>query len=107
MIFYDPSLSSTPPWPDAPATPASLLDHIKLGYTYDTDPAVPAMEVAAMEPEERAKAQAEPAEARRADPLKQRRLRIDARDHFRKRLEELEEVPPRASPNRETSPAKE
>jgi hypothetical protein len=46
MIFFDPSLTSTPPWSDAPATPASVIDHRALGYVYDTDPPKPEMDLA-------------------------------------------------------------
>jgi len=37
MIFYDTSLSSTPPWTYPAATPASVLDHHVLGYSYDDE----------------------------------------------------------------------
>lgn len=38
MVFFDPTLTSTPPWSDPPATPVSVIDHRRLGYVYDTDP---------------------------------------------------------------------
>jgi len=39
MTFYDPALSSTPPWADPPATPAKVVDHHGLGYQYDYETA--------------------------------------------------------------------
>ena len=37
MIFYDPALSSTPPWGDPPASPSKVMDHHGLGYNYDQE----------------------------------------------------------------------
>lgn len=37
MTFYYRDLSSTPPWGGRAATPADVLDHRTLGYSYDTD----------------------------------------------------------------------
>jgi tyrosinase len=72
MIFFDPKLSSTPPWSDPPATPSRVMDHHGLNYTYDQEPPSPATL-------ERAPVAAVP-----------RRVRMQARDRFRLRIEELE-----------------
>jgi tyrosinase len=45
MIFYDPSLSSTPPWSDPPATPSNVVDHHGLGYIYDFEATPPSPHV--------------------------------------------------------------
>jgi tyrosinase len=39
LIFYDATSGDVPPWPDS-ATPADVLNHHTLGYSYDTDPPV-------------------------------------------------------------------
>jgi hypothetical protein len=67
MIFFDPNLSSTPPWADAPATPSSGL-----GYTYDFElPTMTRPELALITPV-------------------RRRVPLAARDRFRLRLEEIQ-----------------
>jgi hypothetical protein len=40
MVFFDPSLTSTPPWSDPPPTPRAMINHQALGYSYDDDAAV-------------------------------------------------------------------
>lgn len=72
MIFFDPNLSSTPPWSDPPATPSKVIDHHGLGYMYDYE--VPA--------------QPRPAELALITPVR-RRVPLKARDRFRLRLEEI------------------
>jgi tyrosinase len=68
MTFFDPSLSSAPPWSDPPVTPLQMINHHSLNYQYDTETAVAAS--------------LEQAPVRR--PVAMR-----ARDRFRVRLEEL------------------
>jgi tyrosinase len=70
MIFFDPTLSSTPPWSDPPATPSNVIDHHGLGYIYDFEaPVTP-----------------RPAELALVTPMR-RRVAMAARDRFRVRLE--------------------
>jgi tyrosinase len=79
MIFYDRTLSSTPPWPASAATPHDVADHHKLNYTYDDEARFAVTEELAVE-------EKKPSEV---DPLKQKPLKILPKDHFRKRLAEL------------------
>jgi tyrosinase len=72
MIFFDPGLSSTPPWSDPPATPSKLMDHHGLGYRYDYEPTGPPVPLT--------RALVSPA---------MRRLALRARDRFRLRLEDI------------------
>jgi tyrosinase len=72
MIFFDPNLSSTPPWSDPPATPSKVVDHHGLGYTYDYEPSVVPTPVARVF----------------VSPVR-RRVAIQGRDRFRLRLEEI------------------
>ena len=90
MIFYDNTLSSTPPWTDSPATPLSMIDHRTLNYSYDTDP--PSFDIVQGVLATQKAIELSPADAarqRQIDPIKRKALRIDPRDHFRKRLREL------------------
>ncbi|HEY7246753.1 MAG TPA: tyrosinase family protein [Xanthobacteraceae bacterium] len=93
MIFYDTTLSTTPPWTDPPATPIGMLDHHKLRYTYDTDPPVHDIEGGIMATTELSRQPARIQELA-TDPLKRKAFRIAPRDRFRKRLEQLEQVSP-------------
>jgi len=79
MIFYDKTLSLTPPWPSPAATPHDVADHHKLGYMYDDEVSFAMVE------------ELKPTRIKRfeVDPLKQRPLKISPKDHFRKRLAEL------------------
>jgi tyrosinase len=89
MIFYDNTLSSTPPWADPPVTPSRMIDHRTLNYSYDTDPASFDIAHGLAATRQVTLSPAEAARQRQIDPIKQRRLRIDGRDRFRKRLREL------------------
>ncbi len=75
MVFYDPSLSSTPPWSDPAATPSKVVDHHGLGYTYDFE--VPVAPVQPMLLKLLA-----------ATPLR-RRVAIGGRERFRLRTEDV------------------
>jgi tyrosinase len=79
MIFYDRALSSTPPWTAPAAAPAHVVDHHILGYQYDEEASFLMTEEMKLEE----------AKGREVDPLKQKPLKISAKHHFRKRLEEL------------------
>jgi tyrosinase len=79
MIFYDKTLSSTPPWPGPAITPHDVVDHHQLGYRYDSETTSLRVEEITVEEKENPE----------TDPLKQRPLKISPRDHFRRRLEEL------------------
>jgi len=71
MIFFDTSLSSSPPWADPPATPAKVMDHHGLGYIYDFEsapPHPPAMEL--------------------VTPVR-RSITMHPRDRFRVRIEDI------------------
>lgn len=71
MIFFDPGLSTTPPWSDPPATPSRVIDHHGLNYMYDH-------EVSAVAVPERIA----------VTPVR-RRVPMRARDRFRLRIEEM------------------
>jgi tyrosinase len=97
MTFFDPSLSSTPPWSDVAATPASVVDHTKLGYSYDTDPAVTEPTVVAMA-ENELEGRLDATRELTVDPLKLRPIKIKPGEHFKRRLEELSPVVPETAP---------
>jgi hypothetical protein len=82
MIFHDPAVSSTPPWSDPPATPAQVIDHRTLGYSYDTDGPARAVNTAfpAIDKSNLA-----------INQLLSRRLSISPKDRFKRRLSELSE----------------
>ncbi len=89
MTFYDPSLSSSPPWPDPPATPRGVINHQALGYTYDDDPPVHDVTQGLIAA---ANAPATPA-SQQTDPLKSQNLTITHRNRFRTRLADLPRAP--------------
>jgi tyrosinase len=82
MIFYDPAISSTPPWSDPPATPAQVVDHRALGYSYDTDGPVHAINTTFP---------ALAASTLTISPLMSQQLTITPKDRFKRRLSELAE----------------
>ena len=86
MVFFDPSLTSTPPWSDPPPTPRAMINHQALGYSYDDDAAVhdvtQGIAAAAALPVTPASQQ--------TDPLKARTdLTVMHRNRFRTRLADL------------------
>jgi tyrosinase len=76
MIFFDPSLSSTPPWSDPAATPSKVVDHHGLGYTYDYEtPITPVSPMVLQRPF--------------VTPVR-RRVAIKSSDRFRLRVEDVQ-----------------
>jgi hypothetical protein len=80
MIFYDPAVSSTPPWSDPPATPAQVVDHRALGYAYDTDGPAHAINTNFLASDKQALA---------INKLMSKQLKIAPRDRFKIRPSEL------------------
>lgn len=82
MIFHDPAISATPPWKDPPATPAQVVDHRALGYAYDTDGPVHAVNTNFLGFDK---------ESVKTNGLKTRQLNIAPQDRFKTRLADLSE----------------
>jgi tyrosinase len=87
MTFFDPNLSSTPPWTDPPATPMSVIDHRRLGYVYDTDAPSPQLD-ALHELNRQVLAVPQPPPGP-VDPAAFRILQIRPQEHFRFRRDQL------------------
>jgi tyrosinase len=90
MIFYDPALSTTAPWPEPAAKPSDVIDHHRLGYSYDDDPPLIALGPAIAITRDLALRRPS-AESMHIDARKQKPLTIAARDRFKLRLDELDE----------------
>jgi tyrosinase len=82
MIFHDPAVSTTPPWSDPPATPVQMVDHRALGYAYDTDGPVHAINTNFL---------AFGKEGLAVNKVMSSQLKITPKDRFKLRLSELSE----------------